>query len=430
MVLYRKCWICLFVMLSVSMAYTEEVLDGIVAIVGDDIILRTELLQKTLEPAMQMGVDPMKQPEKFKEIARDVLKYIIDERVLLAKAEEDTITVEDAQVEASLESRVSELINRFGSVQKVEELFGAPISKLKRDYRDDVQKMLVVQMVRQTKLADVKISRPEVEMFYETMKDSLPVIKPQVHLRHILMTATAGGAARAAANEKIAEIQDQLKQGVSFESLARKYSDDPGTASRGGELGFFERGTLFDNFEDKAFSMDVGQISDVVETPLGLHLIQVIAKEDNRINCRHILISMEVTNEDMESAADTLNELRERILGGESFEDLAKRYSQDTSTRDEGGDLGWNTIDDLQIEAFKKAVDTLEIGEISRPFQTAWGYHIVKLEDRREGRKLTLEDDYEQLADWALSRKQQEILDEWISELKKDIYIHVFEGVL
>jgi peptidyl-prolyl cis-trans isomerase SurA len=212
--------------------------------------------------------------------------------------------------------------------------------------------------------------------------------------------------------------------------LAKLYSEDPGTASNGGALGFVEKGTLFQSFEETAFQMESGDISDVVETPVGLHLIQLIEKRGDKASMRHILIRVEVTSVDESTVLDTLRHIRERVLAGESFEDMAQKYSQDETTKDVGGDLGWLPPDQLQIEAFKSAIDTLQSDEITRPFKTQFGYHIVKLEGRRSARKVSLEEDWEQVEYWALSTKRQEVIEEWIAELRKKIYIKINEDML
>ena len=422
-------WIGIVLSLN-ALVWGQEVVDGIVAIVGDEIILRTELLQATQAFAVQMGMNPRTQLQELEKLKKDILQNLINEKVLLAKAEEDTITVDDQQVEAELEARVQGLIQQLGSKEKVEAYFGSPIKKIKRDYRDDIRKHLIVQAVQQSKFRDVQISRPEVEDFYESMKDSLPEKEAMVKLRHILMEVQSGEESRQKAVERLREIQGLLRQGENFEELARKYSEDPGTAERGGALGFVERGTLFQSFEETAFQLQPGEVSDIVETPVGLHLIQMVEKRGDKANMRHILIRLEVTQQDEREVIEQMNHIRERLLAGEDFIQLVNEYSEDASTKEEGGDLGWLPLEQLQIEAFKSAVDTLQEGQTSKPFRTQFGYHIIKLEGRREARVLSLEEDWEQIKEWALNMKKQRVLDQWIKEIKKDLYIEIKEDLL
>ena len=203
--------------------WSQEVIDGIVAIVGDEIILRTELLQAAQNLAYQMQVNPQTQVEEFQALTKEVLENLINEKVLLAKAVEDTIEVTDQEVESALESRIQMLINQLGSSEKVEAYFGSPIRKIKRDYRDEIRKQLTVQAVQQEKLNNVKVSRLEVESFYETMKDSLPDQKPMVKIRHILLEIQAGETSKRSAMERLRQIQELIRNGEDFGELAKRY---------------------------------------------------------------------------------------------------------------------------------------------------------------------------------------------------------------
>ncbi len=429
-IIFTKFVIVTVLLVNSTLLLAQQVLDGIAAIVGDEIILRTELLQTAQGFAVQMGIDPATQTKKFEKLKKDVLNNLINEKILLAKAKEDTITVEDQRVEAALEGRIQELIKRLGSKEKVEAYFGAPIKKIKKDYREDIRDQLIVQTLQQKKLRSVQVFRSEVERFYETMKDSLPERKPMVKLRHILLEVRPGEATKQRAMARIGDIQSKLNQGESFEKLTKQYSEDPGTAEGGGDLGFVERGTLFHSFEEAAFSLKPGEVSDVVETPVGLHLIQMVEKRGDKVRLRHILIRLETTPQDAKAVLDTLNKIRNKALAGEDFGKLAKEYSQDVSTKEQGGDLGWMPMEQLQIEVFKNAVDTLKIGQISRPFKTRFGYHIVKLEGKKTARKFSLKGDWDQIREWALNAKRQKVLNQWIDELKKNIYIEVKKDVL
>ena len=422
--------IIIMLLIGAGSVSSQEVIDGIVAIVGEDIILKSELLQTAQGFALQMGVNPRTDTDEFMRIKENVLQNMINEKIMLIKAEEDTITVDDQQVEAALEERIQALIQQAGSAERVESYFGAPIRKIKRDYREDVREYLIVQRVQQSKLVEVQVTRREVETFYEMMKDSLPEIRPMVKLRHILISVTPGETANAEAMEQMQDIVDRLNRGESFESLARNYSEDPGTASRGGNLGFVERGTLYQAFEEAAFVLEPGELSDIVQTPVGLHLIQGVEKRGEQVNVRHILIRMEVSDLDYDAVYRRLNIIRERIIAGESFDDMASEFSEDRSTKENGGDLGWLPVGELQIEAFNSVVDSLEVGEISLPFETQYGYHIVMVEDRSESREYSMEEDWNRIMEMALNTKRQRVLAEWIDDVKKGVFVDIKQGML
>jgi peptidyl-prolyl cis-trans isomerase SurA len=411
-------------------ARSQELLDGIVAVVGDEIILYSELMMATQQTSSQMGINPVSQEKEFEELKGKVLESLITEKVVLAKAKEDTVTVEDHKVESALDSRIQYFIQQMGSKENVEAYFGVPIKKIKRDYREEIRKQLIGQEMQRQIIGGTQVSRLEVETFFETMKDSLPDRKESVKLWHILMEVKPGGDARRDAMIRIREIQDRMRQGEDFNELARSYSEDPGSSDKGGDLGFVERGTLFKSFEEVAFQLKPGDISGIIETPVGLHLIKMVETRGDMVNVCHILVRMSATSNDQSDVLERLIKVRERLVEGEEFEKLAKEFSDDESSKDQGGDLGWLNSDDFQLPAFKSAVDTLSEGEISNPFQTQFGFHIVKVEERSKAGKYSLNEDWEELKMATLNRKQQRIFTKWVNELRKDIYIDIKEDML
>jgi peptidyl-prolyl cis-trans isomerase SurA len=420
----------LFVLSGAAGSAGQEVLDGVVAVVGDEIVQKSELDQMAQYYALQTGMRPADHPSEYAALKRDILQNLIDDRVLMAKAKEDTVIVEESKVDAELENRIQSLVQQIGSEAKVEAQFGAPIKKIKRDHREEVRKMMIVRELQNKRFKGLQVSRREVESFYESIKDSLPEKKPSVHLSQILLRIHPGEASRDKALEKIRAIQERLRKGESFETVARETSEDPGTAARGGDLGFVDRGTLFTAFEEAAFALSPGQVSDRVETPVGFHLIQVVEKRGDQIHCRHILVRIEKSGADDEIVLRKLTDIRDRALRGEDFRKLARECSDDSTTRAQGGDLGWFSLEDVQIEEFRNAADTLAVGAVSMPFETQFGYHIVKMEDRKEKQKYSLAEDFDQFKSRALEFKTQRLRKQWIDQLKKTMYIKINEDLI
>lgn len=410
--------------------FAQEILDGIVAIVGENIITKSALDQTAQSMAYQSGIIPSDQPEQYKKLKKQVLNNLINEKILLAKAKEDTIEASEQNVENELNRRIEQLSQQFGSEEEVENRFGKTIDEIKDFYRTDIKNGLTIQMLQQKEFADISVSRNEVIDFYNTIKDSLPAIQETVRLRHILMKVTPGEEQRKKAMDKFLSFKKQLKAGKSFEELAKRYSEDQSTAPLGGDLGFIERGSLYPSFEEAAFDLKVGEISNAVETPIGLHVIKAVEKDKDRMRVKHILFSMKTTKEDEKRVIETLQELRQRALKGEDFAQLAKEYSEDESTREDGGDLGWVQPELLQIPEFKTAIKDLKAGEISKPFKTDYGYHIIQVVEREKGRQLSLDKDYEQLKANALQYKQGQMLQDWIDDLKENIYIQIKEDMV
>lgn len=423
--------ICIFLLFFLHFSLSaQEALDGVLAVVGEEIILKSELEQTAQFYALQLGLNPYTQREKFEQLKKEILENLINERVLLAKAKEDTIKIDDRKVEAELDNRIQALIQQVGSKERLEAQWGAPISKIKRDNREQVEKMLLVREVLNQKFKNVQVSRKEVERFYESIRDSLPEKKPSVRLSQILITVRPGKKSREIALEKIRTIQQRLKAGEDFAELARAYSEDPGTAKRGGELGFVERGTFFQSFEEAAFRLEPNEISDIIETPVGFHLIQMIERRGDKINVRHILIRIEKSDQDEIEAKAQIDQIYQRAISGEDFRKLAQECSEDSITKEKGGDLGWFITDEIQIPEFRNAIDTLDVGEVSAPFKTQFGFHIVKLEEKKEARKYNLSEDYEDFKARALELKLQKLREAWIEELKKNIYIEIKKDLL
>jgi peptidyl-prolyl cis-trans isomerase SurA len=409
---------------------SQEVLDGVVAIVGEDMILRSDLVMASQQAALRMRMNPITQPEEYKNLMKDVLENLITQKVLLAKAKEDTITVDDQRVEAAMEERIQFMVNELGSIENVEKQLNAPIAKIKRDNWDEMKKSLIVQTLQNTKLNQIQVSRREVEAYYESEKDKIPDRKASIKIRHILFEVRPGQSVRDEAVGKLEEIRKRLGEGAEFEEMARQYSEDPGTASNGGNLGWVEKGTFPEAFEDAAFRLNPGEISEIIESPVGIHLVQMIEKKENEVNIRHILLRLEAKKSDDEYTRNNLEAIRNRALAGESFAELAKEYSHDQTTKDSGGDLGWWVLDEIEVAEFRNAIDTLEVNEISLPFRTQFGYHIVLVEAKEEARKVSLEKDWDLIQENALMKKKEKVFLEWIEELKKGVRIEIKEDLL
>jgi len=416
----------LVVLLLISKSYSQEVLDKIVAVVDDNIILQSELQQFAYSYAIQNKIDPMKEQNKFNAILQRTLDDMITQKVLLVKAEEDSVVVSDAQIDQVLENQINEMITQLGSEERVEEYFGQSLRQIRREFRDEVRERLLVQKLRETKNFETQISRREVEQFYSTYRDSLPQLKEAVKISHILMKVEPSDEALANATEKAEIILERLNQGEDFGELAKEFSDDPGSASRGGNLGLVQRGEFVKEFEEVAFNLEPGEISGIVQSQFGLHIIQLLDRRGEKINTRHILIGLKPTQEDERRTAMKLNDIREQIVSGEiTFEEAVEKYSADETTKENGGDLGWFETEEFRIPAFKTAIAGLEPGEISDPTKTQFGLHLVRLDQKREERKLNINKDWEQIENWALDLKRRKEFENYIAQVKQDVYIEM-----
>lgn len=419
-----------FILLTLSEAFSQEIIDGIAVIIGDKIITRSELIQAAQGMAYQNGINPVSQPKKFKKLKNQVLTNLINEKILLIKAEKDTITIEDQKVDEELERRIQQFVQQFGSQENVEQQFGKSITEIKDNYKENIRDGMTIQLLQQKHFSNLTISRNEVIDYFESLKDSLPDIQQTLKLRHILLRVKVEKEERARAMEKFMKVKQELRDGTDFKELAKKYSEDPSTAKTGGDLGYIEKGSLFPSFEEAAFKLKVGEISNAVETPIGLHIIKMVEEKENKVRVHHILFSITITKEDEKRTIEKLQNIKNKVLEGEDFSELAREFSEDESTKENGGDLGWMPPEEIQIEEFRNAVNKLNKGDISDPFKTNFGYHLILVEDKKEGRNVSLEEDWERINSWALSLKQQDKFQEWIEELKKNIYISIKEDLI
>ena len=416
----------LFLIISCSVILSaQEVLDKIVAVVDDEIILKSELDFQVNLLAAQRNVNPAS--PSFKQ---NVLNSMIEEKLVFAQANLDSIVVTDEEVTQRINYQIDVFVQQYGSREKVEEVYGMSIEKIKRELRDEVRKNLMIQRLRDQKFSSIEASRREVEEFFNTYKDSIGIIPEKVKISHIYRNPKASEKAKQAAYNFAKALLDSLNEGADFSELAKKYSEDPGSASQGGDLGFVKRGVFYPEFESVAFSLEVGQTSGVVESPVGFHIIQLIEKRGESIHTRHILIKIKADDQADLKTIDFLSEIRDSIVKGYgTFDDYAKKYSEDKETAVFGGELGTFYLSQLD-KTLLDVVSKLKEGEISFPRRIEYGpdnygYHIVYLEERVPQHSADLEKDYTEIKKLADEYKKQDKYKEWIKELKGKIYWEV-----
>ncbi len=416
--------IIITVLLSIAVQ-AQQLVEGIVAVIGNEIVLKSEVDNLVQSYAIQNRINITGDKEKLEALRKEVLDKLVEQKILLAKAEEDTVTIDEREIDQRVEQNIRYMIQQVGSEEKLEEAFQSPMKKIRRDLRKETEERLKIDMLRRSKFQMVKVSRREVENFYNTYKDSLPPIKETVEIAHILKQIKAGESSRQAALDKIREIKKQLDAGADFEELARKYSEDVASAKRGGDLGFTKRGDFVKEFEETAFSLKQGEISDIVETQFGFHIIQLIERRGEKVRTRHILIQSRPTEDDERRIIAELKEIRDKILAGAPFDSMAVIHSDDQNAYKDKGYLGTWEVEKLAIPAFARIVRNLKPGEISEPFKTEYGYHIVKLISKQTARTLNLAQDWDKIQEMALNRKIEKEYKKWIARIKKEIPVEV-----
>ncbi|HET6401323.1 MAG TPA: peptidylprolyl isomerase [Candidatus Kapabacteria bacterium] len=410
-----------------------QALDAIVAVVGNHPIFKSSIDAQVEMILMQRGSANMS-PDSLKAIRNQILQTEIDQKLLLAQADADSVTVSEQEVDDQLDQIIKNYVARFGSEAAVEQAFGKTIAELKAspDLRERTRENLIVERERYKVVPPVtSVSRQDVEEFYRLYKDSLPPIGEEAELATIVKLVKPHADQKEHARKTAEAILDSLQHGADFALMAKRYSQDE-TASAGGDLGgFYPRGTFLPAFEEAAFKLKPGEISGVVETSQGFHIIKLLERRGEDIHVAQILIKPTVNAMDEAVVRDSLLMLRDSALHGEDFAKLAEEHSDDPETRPFGGSLGKIPLDNLGPEQ-RGVIDSLNTGEISQPIHIAYsenrtGFQIVKLVHKIPAHKVSLDQDYHELEAAALQWKQSQDLQRWLATARRSIYVDVHD---
>ncbi len=389
-----------------------QALDRIVAVVDDQIILASDVEQELAMQVLQRGGDPTKLTQSQREeYARQTLELLIRSKILYYKAKKDTIKVDEEQVEEAVRQQMQQVKEENPNFQDLLKSQNMTERELRDRYRKNLREQFLTQQVQQKLISRVEVSYRDVQAFQKTYRDSLP---PQVGISHILIKPKAGDAQRAEARKKIDGLMARVKAGEDFAALAGQYSEDTGSAREGGDLGFFGKETMAPEFEKAAFALKPGEVSEVVESSFGFHIIKCEAVSEDKVRARHILAMFpKPSEEDEKRAYNRANELKERALKGEGFADLARQHSEHQETAERGGFLNFYRREALPPD-FADAVSKMRLGDVAGPIKTEFGWHVIKLNDDRE----TIETLLRQI-------KLTELFEKTIEETRQKMYVDV-----
>jgi peptidyl-prolyl cis-trans isomerase SurA len=421
----------------ISGTYAAESLDGIVAVVGREIILKSDVNEQELMFRLQFP-----NAKNDPQVRKRLVESMIDQKILLTKAKIDSVTVDEKSIDDMAAAKYNSLRAGFPSVSDMETRFSRPINRLKQDIRDDIRNQQLVDALKRKRFRDVNVTYEEVMDFYRTEKDRLPQVPEEVSISQIIKYPEFSSSARQEALEKIKAVQEKLKGGANFAALAREYSEDPGSRSLGGDLGFVQKGELVPTFEAVAFSLKPGQVSDVVESRFGYHIIQLLEKEGSSVHVRHILAIFDRSRTDEPKTMELLRFIRSDILSGKTtFAAMAEKYSEDPMTAKFGGVVkssasGTTLIDvssmkpELQqiISGMKSAGDVSQPQRIQPP-QSEPFFALFRLNTREAAHRLTPEHDFVRLEELAADGKRQKLFNAWIDALKKEVMVQVMSDI-
>ena len=413
-----------FIVVSVS---AQKVVDKIVGVVNDKIILLSDIEAQNQQYIQEYGENT---PANLK---CELLDQVMTQKLMLAQSILDSVEIADEDVDNELDKRVRYFSNMTGGIEKLEEYYGKSIVEIKDEFRTEIRDQMLSSKEQQNIIADAKVNPSDVKVFFNKIPtDSLPYYDAEVQVGQIIFKPQVIPEMKQFAIDKINDLRNRAMKGEDFATLASLYTEDPGSIDKGGELGFFNRGEMDPNFEGAAFSLKVpGQISDVVESTFGYHIIQLIERRGERINVRHILITPKTTSFDLTKAQMRADTVYQKLAEGKiSFSDAVNKFSEDEESKNNGGMLvnsasgnTFFTIPELgdNDKSLVFTIDSLKDGEFSKPelFRDKDGkmmYRIVFLKTESVAHKGNMKDDYDKFQAAALSQKQADIFSDWVKE--------------
>ena len=419
---------CLFLLLFLFpvKAQNQQKVDGVAAVVGDKVVLSSDVNQSLAMAVFQQKLDPNKDGDLIQSIKNNIINTIVNRKVVLIMAELDSVEVDEKEVDRSLQQQIDNIVQQAGSEDAAEKALGQPLRVFKREYWYDVRDMLVTQKYQQTIMSKVGVNRADVERFYKTYKDSIPPFPTTAKIRHLLLNIEPNDVQIQKTTNLLKSIKDKiLSKEKSFEEMALQYSQDPSAKNAGGSLGFVKRGTLVTEFEAVAFNLEPGEISDPVKTQFGYHIIETQEIRGDKINVRHILLTPPITEEDESLAYKKAFTLKDSAKTMEDFLRLVNTYSMDKETKKSGGNLGWINPKTYPIPEFGMVLNQINSNECAGPIRTDLGYHLVWLESLKPGGQANLKQHWTEIESMALNKKQADWYEVWIKESKKNVYISI-----
>ena len=423
-------------MLAGYSATGQQIVESIVGVVGNEVVYLSDIEGQVVQLKAERDPTPVDM------LRCRVFEDQLIQKLFLDQARIDSIVVSPESVEADLSSRLTEYIRRAGSEQALETYFNKSMAEIRKDLREMLTNQYIVQETQGTIAQNITVTPEEIKKFFNSMpKDSLPLVPRKVQLSIISVEPPDMEASKAEVRQRLLELRSRIINGESFSTLAILYSEDPGTAPKGGETGFTLRGELAKPYSEAAWSLKKDVVSKIVETEFGFHIIQLVDRKGDMVNSRHILMRPKLSADQTEWAILKLDSIAALVRSDSlTFQQAAMRYSSDRPTRANGGKMvsrnpsdrvNWMTLDELSKEV-NLVVRNMKLGEISQPFRTTDEkgnniYCIVRLDAEIAPHRVNMKDDYNYLSEAALRDKQGRIYEEWIIAKIKRTYIRVSE---
>ncbi len=410
------------------------VVDEIIAKIDNYIVLKSDL-ERAYQDYLANGGTPSER------IRCQYLALLVRGKLMMAKAEIDSVVVLDAEVDANTKQRMDIILSQSGkTVDELEAIYGKTMEQIRLELREQIREQMVVSRMEEHITDNVKVTPSEVRRFFNRIpKDSLDYFSASVEVGQIVKVAEVNNAQKELTKAKLIEIRNRILTGEDFSKLAREFSDDPSVVGNGGDMGWVGRGRMVPEYEAMAFKLKTGEISMPFETDFGIHIMQLLERRGNEYHSRHILISPRPSEEDLQRATKYLDSLRSLVIHDSvKFERAAKEYSDDVETKGNGGffaDRDNNTrllVDELDPVIFF-TVDTMKVGDVSRPivYRTDDGKDAVRIlyyKSRTPPHQASLEKDWTRIQRATLNHKKDGLLQKWFQNARKDVFISIDES--
>ncbi len=412
-----------------------SVIDEVIWVVGDEPILKSdveEMRMQGLAEGINFGNDP-----DF-----SIPEQIAVQKLFLHQAEIDSIQVTESEIAQGVNQQINRWIEMAGSKEKLEEYRKQSINDMRSDLHDQFRDQQLIQKMKENLVKDVKVTPADVRAYFRNLpEDSIPFVPTEVEVEILVSAPRIKQAEINRVKDELRNFTDRVNKGeTTFSTLARLYSEDPGSARQGGELGYVGRGILDPNFAAVAFNLtDPKKISKIVESEFGYHIIQLVDKRGDKINVRHILLKPKVSQDEIDAATHRLDSITNDIHAGKfTFEEAASYLSDDKDTRNNEGLMSNNTssgmtsrfqMKDLPTEV-ARVVDTMKVNEISKPFEMINSkgktvMAVVKLKSRTLGHKATITEDFQVMKDVVLNKEREKTIHDWVVDKIKHTYVRM-----
>ena len=415
----------LYILLITSFieAQQEILLDRVASVVENKIVLMSDVVLAANAVAAQQKINPNTDPLIYQEILESSRESMVEQLLIIEMAEQDSVEILEKDIDKALNQQVDNIIAQTGSKELAEVALGKKISDFKRSYRDDMKGKLLAEKYTSSLTSSISVSRGDVIDFFSVYKDSIPSFPTLYKTHHILIEVKPSEESEKESFQEAMKVKNEILSGLSFEEAAKKYSADPGSKDQGGNLGYVPRGTFVKEFDKVVFTVEKNILTEPIKTQYGYHLIEVLERTGEKVLSRHILIRTETTDLDKKKTYDIINNIKNDINNFEDFSNAALNFSDDKTSNTNKGFLGMIDLDYYQVPELKQEIKNIKTKTISNPISTDFGYHLIWVDEIKEGGPPNLESKWLEIEEMALNKKKSDWYNEWITEIKSQFYI-------